>query len=115
MLSFSVPNPNPVATAGTQSVACPAGKTPGSVLQIEHEGHAIHVTVPAGISPGQSFAVALREVSSHLKVTREFVISEGDPMYNVMSSGSVVKVSYTVPACRSENVHHCTVSTNVLE
>ena len=91
MLSFSVPNPNPVATAGTQSVACPAGKTAGSVLQIEHEGQAIQVTVPAGVSPGQSFAVALREASSHLKVTREFVITK--PHLKI-PSGSVVKVSY---------------------
>lgn len=41
------------------SVQCPAGSRAGDKIQVHHEGAAYDATVPAGVSSGQTFQVAL--------------------------------------------------------
>ena len=56
--SNNTANPMFVAATGQQLyVECPVNGVPGSVVQLTHDGQTLHVTVPPGVSPGQSFPV----------------------------------------------------------
>jgi hypothetical protein len=44
----------------TLAVVCPDGVAAGELLNIEHDGATLEVTVPEGCGPGDTFHVELR-------------------------------------------------------
>jgi hypothetical protein len=45
---------------------CPEGAGPGDTLEVEWEGREIEIEIPAGVSVGQEFEVAIAMGARHI-------------------------------------------------
>lgn len=70
-----------VGGTATVSVPCPEGKAGGDAVQIVHEGASYDLTVPDGVTEGQSFQVQLPSVGG-------VAASASQPNDNSMHAGS---------------------------